>query len=46
MPYSNLTLSFGPLFGPPRLKMADFEVVFGTLETGYLQEKKFVGGFR
>ena len=23
--------------------MADFEVVFGTLETGYLQEKKFLG---
>ena len=26
--------------------MVDFEVVFGTLETGYLGEKKVVGGFR
>ena len=33
---------FGPLSGAPRLKMADFEVVFGTLETGYLQEKNLL----
>ena len=39
IPGSNLTLTFGPLSGAPRLKMADFGG-FGTQNSEYLQDKK------
>ena len=46
IPGSNLTLTFGPLRGPPRGSKWPILGVLGTLKTEYLQEKNFLGGVR